>query len=128
MKGRKPELRVEAKGVHTVHPPVWLSEAAQAEWRRVMPILTERRILTDADLGSLENYCIAIGRVRETEAMIQAETDPEMTLKLYRAQDKAMATARQIGGELGVTPTSRSRPTIRDDGEDGDDEPNPLDM
>ena len=29
-----------------------MSEDAAAEWNRVMPILTDRRILTDADLGS----------------------------------------------------------------------------
>ncbi|MDQ7775536.1 MAG: phage terminase small subunit P27 family [Paracoccus aminovorans] len=107
--------------------PEWLAEEARKEWDRVMPILTERRILTDADLGGLENYCICIGRVRDTEALIQAEADAEMMLKLIRVQDKAMASARQLAAELGLTPVSRSRPAIRDD-EDGDDSPNPLGM
>lgn len=128
MKGTKPQLREDADALtDDVVAPDWLAEEARKEWDRVMPILTERRILTDADLGGLENYCICIGRVRDTEALIQAEADPEMMLKLIRVQDKAMSSARQLAAELGLTPVSRSRPTIREDG-DRDDTANPLDM
>jgi len=127
MKGRKPEMRQEKYEniAHLNDAPNWLAPAAQDEWARVIPILIERRILTEADLGNLENYCIAIGRVREFEAAIQTETDTELTLKLFRAQDKAMASARQLSAELGLTPVSRSRPALR---EDRDDEPDPLDL
>lgn len=125
MKGAKPQLRQEAAAIGRINAPRWLSEQARREWNRVMPVLAERRILTDADLGGLENYCVCIGRVRETEAAIQSEPDPEMALKLIRVQDKAMASARQLAAELGLTPVSRSRPSIR---EDQDDEPNPLDV
>lgn len=108
--------------------PDWLAEEARAEWLRVMPDLIQRRILTDADLGNLENYCICIGRVRQMEAAIQTENDAEMMLKLIRVQDKAMASARQLGAELGLTPVSRSRPAVREK-EDGDaDGANPLDL
>jgi len=130
MKGRKPQLREEpAQAVAVVQEaPAWLSEDARAEWDRVMPILAERRILTDADLGGLENFCIAIGRVRELERDIQATQDPELRLKLYRAQDKAMGTARQLGAELGTTPVSRSRPSVREKEDGDDDADNPLDV
>jgi len=127
MKGTKPQLREDNMAVGHINAPDWLAEEARKEWERVMPILTERRILTDADLGGLENYCICIGRVRETEALIQLGQEPDMMLKLARLQDKAMASARQLAAELGLTPVSRSRPTIRDDG-DQDDTANPLDM
>lgn len=127
MKGTKPQMREAAKGVVTgdIAAPRWLSKDARTEWNRVMPVLSQRRILTDADLGGLENYCICIGRVRETEKLIQSETEAEMQLKLIRVQDKAMASARQLAAELGLTPVSRSRPAIR---EDEDHEPNPLDV
>ncbi len=126
MKGTKPQMRADNMGIsHNIAAPRWLSKDAQREWNRVMPVLTERRILTDADLGGLENYCICIGRVRETEKLIQSETEAEMQLKLIRVQDKAMASARQLAAELGLTPVSRSRPAIR---EDGDNEPDPLDV
>lgn len=129
MKGTKPQLREAPEGASPKlgTPPEWLAEDARAEWDRVMPVLTERKILTDADLGSLESYCICIGRVRQMEAAIQIEAEPEMMLKLIRVQDKAMASARQLAAEMGLTPVSRSRPAIREDG-DQDGTANPLEV
>ncbi|WP_206436959.1 P27 family phage terminase small subunit [Paracoccus haematequi] len=63
--------------------------------------------------------------MRDTEALIQEGQEPDLMLKLARLQDKAMASARQLAAELGLTPVSRSRPAIR---EDGDNEPDPLDV
>jgi P27 family predicted phage terminase small subunit len=104
--------------------PAWLSADAKKEWKRIMPLLVERRILTDADMGGVENYCVAIGRTREIERLFKragGDIDP----KLFRMQDKAIQTARQLAAELGLTPVSRSRPSIR---EDADDEESPLDI
>jgi P27 family predicted phage terminase small subunit len=127
VKGVKPHLVISNDAVTKVPPPPsWLSLDAKKEWRRVLPILVKRRILTTADLGSLENYVTSIGRVREVERLLQAETDSETFGKLFRIQDKAMATARLYAAELGLTPVSRSRPSIRED-EDNDDL-NPLDI
>ena len=127
MKGTKPQLREALDAVKEVRAPSWLAKDARKEWDRVMPVLADRRILTDADLGGLENYCICIGRVRETERQIQNETEAEMQLKLIRVQDKAMASARQLAAELGLTPVSRSRPAIREDA-DSDNSPNPMEV
>lgn len=121
MKGRKPQLAADTSALEAVRPPSWLSKHAKAEWRRVMVELTKRRILTTADLGSLESYCIAMGRIRELEKLLSAGFDP----KLFRAQDKSMTTARQLAAELGLTPVSRSRPAVRDN-DDEDDDDNPL--
>lgn len=123
MKGTKPQLVISNDAVTKAPaPPSWLSIDAKKEWRRIMPILVKRRILTTADLGSVENYCTAIGRVRELEKELQKDFDAP----LFRAQDKAMATARLYAAELGLTPVSRSRPAIRED--DDDDGLNPLDI
>lgn len=122
MKGARPALVVNNGAMTRMPaPPEWLSERAKAEWRRVMPSLLERGYFTLADLGNLENYCIAQGRVREVEAMISGDVDLKTLASLSRVQDKAMATARQLAGELGLTPISRSRPVMRDMFEDGDD-------
>jgi phage terminase small subunit len=84
--------------------------------------LVQRRILTEADLGGLDSYCVATGRIRELERALQASAlDPVMV----RMQDKAMQTARQLAAELGLTPVSRSRPTMRDDTNENDDD-NPI--
>jgi P27 family predicted phage terminase small subunit len=113
--------------------PKWLSVDAKKEWRRVMPILVERKILTTPDLGSLENYCVAIGQVRETERLLQEqgqvvtvykETESGMVctgMKRNPAvgiQSDAMTRARLLAAELGLTPVSRSRPAMRDDADD----------
>lgn len=122
MKGRKPSITVASGAVQGNAPaPLWMSRLARAEWRRVIPELTKRRILTLADLGSLESYCVAIGRVREIELQLRAGFD----LKLNRAQDAAMKTARQLAAELGLTPVSRNRPAVRDN-DTTDDDDNPL--
>src|SRR4051812_36489696 len=120
MKGRKPQLAADANALDaSTKPPTWLSKEAKAEWRRVMPELAKRRILTIADLGSLESYCVAMGRVRQLEALLRTDID----LKLLRAQDKSMVTARQLAAELGLTPVSRSRPAVREDNTESDDDP-----
>lgn len=95
--------------------PSWLSRDAKAEWKRALPGLVMRGIITATDLANFENYCVAVGRVREIERELQKSFD----LPLCRAQDKAIATARLLATELGLTPISRSRAAIV--GDDGDD-------
>jgi P27 family predicted phage terminase small subunit len=127
MRGCKPDIRPDQAAVSTAMPaPGWLSKHAKTEWRRVMPILIERRILTDADLGSFENYCIATGQVREMQGIIDKQgpiVETERGLRAHpavRMQADAMTRARLLAAELGLTPVSRSRPAIREDG-NGDD-------
>lgn len=121
MRGRKPSDIVSGDVTRVPSPPRWLSPDAKAEWRRIMPGLVERRILTDADFGMVENYCVAIGRVREIERQIQASAGL-VDLALYRAQDKAMMTARQIATEIGATPVARSRAAVREEADEGADD------
>jgi P27 family predicted phage terminase small subunit len=123
MRGTKPHLVIDNDAVCRVPaPPAWLSKDAKAEWRRVMPAMVTRRILTVADLASFENYCLAIGTVREMERTLQIngytfETEGG-AIKRHPAvaiQSDAMTRARLLAAELGLTPVSRARPTIRDD-------------
>lgn len=116
MKGRKPSEISKAADALTRAPsaPGWLSSEAKAEWKRVAPGLVARRILSTTDLGQLENYCLAIGRVRQIESKLQLAFDPV----LARLQDKALASARQLAAELGLTPVSRSKAALVGDGDD----------
>jgi P27 family predicted phage terminase small subunit len=128
MRGCKPsEVQTDTRAVAAVQAaPGWLSKEAKAEWRRVMPLLVERRILTDADLGSLENYCLCVGQVRATQAVIASEGLTITTKNGLRAhpavriQSDAMTRARLLAAELGLTPVSRSRVAIREDDNDPD--------
>lgn len=133
MRGPKPRLVIDNDAVRNAPPaPAWLAQDAKAEWRRVMPILIERRILTVADLGSLENYCVAIGTVREMERHLQEHghvVDVNGVMKRNPAtaiQADAMTRARLLAAELGLTPVSRSRPAVRE--ADDDDGENPLNI
>lgn len=94
--------------------PSWLSRDAKAEWKRALPGLVARSVITATDLANFENYCVAVGRVREIERALQVAFD----LPLCRAQDKAIATSRQLATELGLTPISRSRAAIAGEGDD----------
>lgn len=120
MRGVKPHLVVDNSSVSKApSAPGWLSQDAKREWKRVVPILVDRRILTTADLGSLENYCTAIGQIREMERQLQRDghvINTDKGLKRHPAvgiQSDAMTRARLLAAELGLTPVSRSRPTVR---------------
>ena len=122
MRGRKPDAIVGASRTVDAVPraPAWLARDAKAEWKRVAPILTERRTLTEADLGCLEAYCAAIGLMRAAQRQIDAEglTMGSRKHPAVAIQSDAMTQARQLAAELGLTPVSRSRPAIRDDDHD----------
>lgn len=127
-RGRKPDRIVIGSNTVAEAPraPAWLSKDAKAEWNRVAPILTDRRTLTEADLGTLESYCTATGTVREAQRAISRdgliiETDKgPKRHPAFGIMNAAMTTARLCAAELGLTPVSRSRPAIRDEADDDD--------
>jgi P27 family predicted phage terminase small subunit len=102
-------------------PPKQLSPYARAEWKRIMPGLIERGIITRGDLGGVEDYCRARGLVREIEDKLRASG--EIDLKYCRTQDKAMQTARQLAAEYGLSPVSRARVGGHASNDDEDDNP-----
>lgn len=123
-RGVKPRLSRDRDPL-TKSPPVpkHFHAYAVAEWRRVMPRLVDDRIITKADLGGIEDFCIARGRVREIEDLFrQAGGAPDKVL--FGMQNRAMQTARQLAAEYGLSPTSRARVQ----GQEADDEPSPLDV
>ncbi|MEP9348546.1 phage terminase small subunit P27 family [Xanthobacter sp. KR7-225] len=133
MRGRKPaNIKPDVSPVEKVPTaPAWLSKDAKAEWRRVCPILVnERRTLSEADLPTLAAYCAAVGQVQEASRILAKEgltysSDSGMPKKhpAVGIRHDAMTQVRQLGGELGLTPVSRSRPAMRDshDPEDASD-------
>lgn len=122
MRGVKPALKTDKAALAKApKAPAWFTKQAKAEWQRIMPLLVARKVLTEADMGSVENYCVAIGQVREMQALISTQGPVMMTERGPRAhpavkiQSDAMTRARLLASELGLTPVSRSRPAIRDD-------------
>ncbi|KIP99270.1 terminase [Agrobacterium tumefaciens] len=108
LRGVKPSIQSDASALKKAPAaPKHLSEYARAEWKRIMPGLIERGIITRGDVGGVEDYCRARGLVREIEDALR--TSGDIDLKLCRAQDKAMQTARQLAAEYGLSPVSRAR-------------------
>jgi P27 family predicted phage terminase small subunit len=107
-----------------------MTDEAKKEWRRVMPVLVERRVLSNADLAAVERYCDATGDIAIARARIRQDGDYVANrlgeLKRHPAfatLREATAEARRWAAELGLTPASRSRVGSHDDDED-----NPLDL
>ncbi|AKI01434.1 phage terminase, small subunit, putative, P27 family [Hoeflea sp. IMCC20628] len=119
--GTSPVVRVPSA-------PSYLSKEAKSEWRRVAPILVrERKVLTVADLATLENFVIASGTMREMHTLLQAEGYVLPNGKRHPAVGILTAMQQQqlrCAGELGLTPTARSRAVMI--GTDDDDDDNPL--
>ncbi len=121
-RGVKPALGTDTDALTKSPPaPSYLSAQAKAEWKRIMPQLIARRIITRADLAGIENYCIAAGAVRQIADILALNPVPD--LKLAGLQIRYAQTARQLAAEYGLTPTSRARiGSAAPDGA-GDDDP-----
>jgi P27 family predicted phage terminase small subunit len=117
MRGRKPVLKPAPNAIDRApQPPAWLGAEAKLEWRRVMPGLIERRVLTDADMATFENYCFAIGEIRRARKTLAKEGDTITStrgdVKRHPAAQTAfqsLTEARRLAAELGLTPASRGK-------------------
>jgi len=107
-RGVKPQLSIDLDALIKAPPvPKYLAIHAKAEWRRIMPQLIGRRIITKADLAGVEAYCLAVGAARQIAETMTTGGLPD--LKLGGLQIRYMQTARQLAAEYGLTPTSRAR-------------------
>ncbi|MDX0605407.1 phage terminase small subunit P27 family [Sinorhizobium medicae] len=121
LRGVKPSLAPDRAPLTKAPPaPKWMTDEARAEWKRIMPRLIEDRIITRADLTGVENYCVAVGRVREIEALFRTSGLDKV---LFGMQNRAMQTARQLAAEYGLSPVSRARVGSASTDEDDDDNP-----
>lgn len=122
-RGIKPSLTSDTEALSKAPPvPKYLSLQAKDEWRRIMPQLITRRIITKADLAGVENYCAMIGTIRQIEEE-RAAAGGAIDVKLFGVMNRAAQTARQLAAEYGLTPTSRARIGAGVPKEDDDDNP-----
>lgn len=122
-RGVKPSLSPDSDAlIKAPAVPKHLSPHAKTEWKRIMPQLIARRIITKADLAGVEHYCAAVGAARTISDTMSTGGLPD--LKLGGLQIRYMQTARQLAAEYGLTPTSRTR--IGAGLPDDDEDDNPL--
>lgn len=108
--------------------PAWLSKDAKAEWKRVAPILVrERKVLTEADLPTLETYCIHVGMVRQAEREINRLgliMEDGRRNPAYGVLKESSLLLVRCASVLGLTPSDRSRASVMEAA--GNDDDNPL--
>lgn len=93
--------------------PEWLrDERAQAEWRRLGPILLRYKLLTEANVNAFASLCAIHGVVSRFYA------DGRFPSPAMMAQQKTLWT------EFGLTPASASK--ARSHGEPGGESKNPF--
>lgn len=122
-RGVKPPLSPDTDALAKAPPvPKHLAPQAKAEWRRIMPQLIARQVITKADLAGVENYCVCVGIVRQIEEE-RAAAGGTIDVKLFGVLNRAAQTARQLAAEYGLTPTSRARIGVAKPDDDDDDNP-----
>ena len=95
--------------------------AARTEWRRLGRWLLAQGLLTDGDRGTLGMYCLAYGRWMRATLRLQelegagvavGDEDYREIRNADRAMNKAFDQMRQMIGELGLSPSARTRVSV----------------
>ncbi len=119
-RGRKADLKVIEGGLSDapdvpVHIPVGMHE----EWRAVVEDLAARKLLTDAMLGSVEAYIMALWNMRMAQKalddhgpLVQGERGGWKQNPAVSLLGKAQTAVQRLAAELGLTPASRSKPSM----------------
>ncbi len=132
-RGRKPDQTETAPNALTAvpDPPETLEADGREEWHRAADDLVQRGGLTPGALATLHHYCLAVARARAMEReiarldspFVQSDRSAPRMHPAYREMDNAVATARQLAGELCLTPAGRAKlktaPPDEADGWDG---------
>lgn len=122
LRGVKPPVQRDSNAMKKAPAaPRHLSASARAEWKRIMPSLIERGILTTSDLGGIEDLCVMRGLTHDYAEALRA--DP-LNKVLFGMLNRATQTAKQLAAEYGLSPVSRAR--VGAAGPDDDDDDNPL--
>lgn len=128
-RGRKAELKV-IEGGRTDEPemtevPAHIPAEMHGEWLTVIDDLRARQVFTDAMLGSVDAYVMALFNMRRAQEALDKhgplidggkgilKQNPAATLL-----GKAQNTVLRLAAELGLTPAARSRPRMTDPGKD----------
>ncbi len=108
------------------HPPAWLNGYAKSEWKRIAPSLIVSEILTEHDRAAFEAYCVAYGRWRQMEALLDKTKDDkfvavcksgfEQQVPWVSMSQKYMERMTVLASHFGLTPATRSKAAPAGDG------------
>jgi P27 family predicted phage terminase small subunit len=119
--GKRPLNANEPKPpVELPPPPDHLNEAAKKEWNRLGPQLVQLSLLSAIDGSAFAGYCVLYSRWVEAEEMLRktgpvfkAPSGYPQLSPYYTIANQCLSQMRQYLIEFGMTPSSRSRTTVR---------------
>ena len=104
----------EAEFTGDVQPPAWLQGEGLEEWRRLAGDLEAAGLLTAGDVQSFAAYCNAVAEhaealrhIRENGSVVTGPNGGELLSQWVPIMRKAREQIIKIGGEFGLTPSSR---------------------
>jgi P27 family predicted phage terminase small subunit len=108
--------------------PSWLDREAKAEWRRVVPDLASKGILSRCDRAALSAYCDAWSRFVQARRELGVESltvagrqAGEVRNPKFLVYRDAATLVEQLSRQVFLTPVSRLR-AVAPGGADADDE------
>lgn len=124
--GKRPLNRREPKPrQRRPKAPAHLSAGALREWRRVVRMLTPMGVLTEAEADVLAVYAQtydiwvqASEQLARTGLLVANAHGTPMRNPLLKVVDDAIRTMQRCMGELGMTPSARTRLVATRDDED----------
>lgn len=98
-------------------PPAGLPEEAATEWKRIAPILSKYKLLSELDLTALEIYCRVYARwldaerkLAEKDSMVfRTQTGYETQSAYLNIINQCLKQMQSIMAEFGMTPATRER-------------------
>lgn len=122
LRGIKPAISRDSNALTKAPaPPKHLSLYARVEWKRIMPGLVERGIITRSDLSGIEELCTTRGLARTYGEALSIDPLDKITFGMF---NRATQTSRQLAAEYGLSPVSRVR--VGNGAADDDESDNPL--
>jgi P27 family predicted phage terminase small subunit len=104
----------------TPHPPASLKGEGLAEWKRIVPLLESKGILSPADRAVITLYCQAWARACEADrrlldeglVIVGGSDRGERAHPAYATWRQSASLAAQLAKELMMTPAVRLRTTV----------------
>jgi P27 family predicted phage terminase small subunit len=111
MRGRKSAKVVAFSPKGAVRAPEWLTEGAKREWRRCSADQSRRGLLFDGALAGLAHYAALVDQIEQLAGIVAKEglVGETAAHPAQRAMLAAMAQARMLAAELGLSVVSRAR-------------------
>ena len=97
-------------------PPAGLDGLALKTWQDIEPVLSEARVLSDADVRALEAYCIHYSNLRKAQEhvdqngfILTGATGGSIKNPACTVVKESSAEMRALSGVLGLDPAARTR-------------------